>query len=229
MEFPPPPHVRQDIIPYWVHSPKGRKRVKIFDNNFNYCLHRIPNGKKENDLWIFDNIAASCCKTFVVFTLDSFLTFMGPKLTSLGPMSLELHVTSLRPPMISLILPAPVTYLRTQVTFLRPKVTPRGLNWPLWGSKWLLWVPGCTGCHHIQRAKYQQNNRATNHISLSLSFWIHLESSLSYFTFLPPFPAPLYLCQLVCCCLLVCLSLFSTFYLSILPLIFKSISGWLKL
>ena len=106
---------------------------------------------------------------------------------------------------------------------------PRGLNWPLWGSKWLLWGPGCTGCHHIHRAKYQQNNRATNHISLSLSFWIHLESSLSYFTFLPPFPAPLYLCQLVCCCLLVCLSLFSTFYLSILPLIFKSISGWLKL
>ena len=101
-----------------------RKRVKIFDNNFNHCLHRNPNGKKENDLWIFDNIAASCCKTFVVFKLDSFLTSMGPKLTSLGPMSLELHVTSLRPPMISLILPAPVTYLRTQVTFLRPKLTP---------------------------------------------------------------------------------------------------------
>ena len=101
-----------------------RKRVKIFDNNFNYCLHRIPHGKKENDLRIFDNIAAPCCKTFVVFKLDSFLTSMGPKLTSLGPMSLELHVTSLRPPMISLILPAPVTYLRTQVTFLRPKVTP---------------------------------------------------------------------------------------------------------
>ena len=51
------------------------EKVKILDNDFKYCMHRIQNGKKGNRICISDNIAASV-KEAAMFLVFSFLHFL---------------------------------------------------------------------------------------------------------------------------------------------------------